>query len=353
MILTTAVALAVAPFTGVPAAPVTVNAYRVRVTSAEPSARPEVEIRTVAGVEDFRARSSIDGITFVGLAGTEYASRGPGQDGSVLRNLFATRPDAAPAPFDRYNALVAYVLAQSRGGQLTLTATTLAGRAAWRAEVEFPANECAGLSPRRVRIWLARRTHLPLRVVERTQADGRIRLVTTYAYSRLNHRPPAATFRPPPLGPTPFRANRGFIRAAPANASGPLPYIPRLPEVLPTGFDLAISGWARRSSVTGAEGSIAPHPWLFAATFTRGQERIEVTQRVSRQDWPDDPFGGECAPLKTEPVTINGITATYGVGQNTVAHLYWRDGSLLYTVSGPYPRDDLVTIAASLRKLGS
>lgn len=353
MILLPAVALAAAPFSGVPVAPVTIETYQVRVATSEPSARPEIEIRTVDGAEEYRIRTPIDGFTITGFAGTEYTSRTEGQDGSVTRNMFAAQPDAAPAPFDRYGALTSYVVARARGGQLTLAATTLGGRAAWRAEVDLPANECAGLTPRRVRIWLARRTLLPLRVVERTRADQRVRLVTTYTYSRFNHRPPSAPFAPPPLGPAPLRINRGFLRTAPARASGPLPYIPRLPSVLPAGFELAVSGWARRSGVTGAEGSIASLPWLFAASYRNGLDRIDVTQRVSTKDWLDDPFGGECQPLTTEPVMINGIAATYGIGQNTVPHLYWRDGPLLYTVSGPYPRDDLVTIAASLRKLGS
>jgi hypothetical protein len=123
--------------------------------------------------------------------------------------------------------------------------------------------------------------------------------------------------------------------------------------VLPQGFDLAIAGWAPRSGITGPEGSIGRYPWLFAATYRRGQERIDVTQRASRRDWPDDPFGGECQPLRTEAVQIGSLTGTFGIGQNTVPHVYWRDGSLLYTVSGPYPRDDLVAIAASLRPLGT
>jgi hypothetical protein len=114
-----------------------------------------------------------------------------------------------------------------------------------------------------------------------------------------------------------------------------------------------VSGWARRSGITGPEGSIPAFPWLFAARYRRGQEHIDVTQRLARagEDWPVDPFGSECQPLRTENVTIGTVTATYGIGENTVPHLFWRDGPLLYTVSGPFPKDDLVAIAASLRRV--
>ena len=345
-----ALALAV-PFAGVPATPpIVVDSYRV---VAQPRQGP-AETVTIKGADRFRVRSVDGRLTFldVGRAGTERIAATPTGDGSILRNQFAAQPDGfARTGFERYQSPVAYILGQARGGALTLSPVTLTGRAALRAEVDIPANDCAGLPARRVRVWLSQRTLLPLRVVERAQSNGRIVDATNYTYRLLNAPLPAATFAPPPVGRRPFRSNDRFIRTSPAAASGPLPYVPRLPSVLPPGFTLAISGWAPRSGITGPEGSIAPFPWLFAATYRRGQERIEVTQRVATRNWPADPFGGECQPLRTEAVTINGLSATYGTGQSTVPHLYWRDGPLLYTVSGPYSRDDLIAIAASLQKV--
>lgn len=347
-----AVALA-ASFAGIPTAPpILADSYRV---IAQPRFGP-ADIVTIRGPEDFRVRSVAGRETFVdvGRDGTERVGATATGDGSLLRNRFAAQPDGFPRNgFERYQSLVSYVLGQARGGAATLTATTAAGRAALRADVDMPANDCAGLPRRTIRVWLSRRTLLPLRVVERATSNGRVVDATNYTYTRINAPLPAATFAPPPIGRRPFRGNDRFIRTAPAHAAGPLPYIPRLPSVLPPGFTLAVSGWAPRSAVTGAEGSIAPFPWLFAASYRRGQERIDVTQRVATRNWPDDPFGGECQPLRTERVQIGSITGTFGTGQNTVPHVYWRDGRLLYTVSGPYPRDDLVTIAASLRKLGT
>lgn len=353
MSIAAAVIALAAPFTGVPATPpLVVDSYRV---VAQPQQGSD-ETATVKAPGRFRIRSVFGRETFldVGRGGTERIAATPTGDGSLFRNQFAAQPDGFPRTgIERYQSLVAYILGQVRGGTLTLTPVTLAGRAALRTDVDMPANDCAGLPPRTVRVWLSQRTLLPLRVVERAKSNRRIVDATSYAYRLINAPLPAGTFVPPPIGRRPFRTNDRFTRTSPAAAAGPLPYTPRVPAVLPEGFALAISGWAPRSGHTGAEGSIAPFPWLFAATYRRGQERIEVTQRVSKTDWPDDPFGGECQPLQTEAVTVNGVAATYGTGQNTVPHVYWRGGPLLYTVSGPYSRDDLIAIAASLHKLGS
>ncbi len=350
----TAVAIALAaPFTGVPATPpLVVNSYRV---VALPRLGP-ADTSTIKAPDRFRIRSVFGRDVFldIGRGGTERVARTSTGDGSLFRNQLTAQPDGfARTGFERYESLVAHVLGQARGGTLTLMPVTITGKAALRTQVDLPANDCAGLPPRTVRIWLSQRTLLPLRVVERAKSNRRIVDSINYTYRLINAPLPAKTFAPPPIGSHPFRTDDLFTRSSPAAAAGPLPYTPRVPAVLPDGFARATSGWAPRSGTTGAEGSIPPFAWLFAATYRRGQERIEVTQRVSKKDWPDDPFGGECQPLQTEPVTVNGVPATFGVGQNTVPHIYWRDGSLLYTVSGPYPRDDLIAIAASLHKVGA
>jgi hypothetical protein len=350
----TVAALALAtPFTGVPAAPpLIVDSYR---TVAEFGDR-NAETVTITSPERFRFRSFIGQEFFLAVAngGTERVAGTPTGDGAVFRNQFAAQPDAFPrSGFDRYQSLVSHVVSQSRGGTLTLAPTSLAGNAALRVDVPALANDCAGVPSRTVRIWLSARTLLPLRVVERQTSNGAIIASANYGYRLINSPLPTGTFAPPPVGARPFRANDHFARTTPLTAAGPLPYTPRVPTVLPSGFTLATSGWAPRSAITGPEGSIGRFPWLFAATYRRGQERIDVTQRVSRTDWPDDPFGIECATFATEQVTVNGVTATFATGEATVPHLYWRDGPLLYTVSGPYPKDDLVAIAASLTKVGA
>jgi hypothetical protein len=346
-----ALALA-APFTGTPAAPpVVADSYRVRIEVTGEGA----ERATIAAPGRLRFRTLGRPVFLeVTRGGTTFVGRAEFGSGSILRGNFAAQPDGALlSGFPRHDLLVSYVVAQARAGALPLTASSVGGRAAWRADVGLPANDCAGLAAQSVRVWLSQRTLYPLRVEERVASTHRLRRVTTYAYSGIGAAVPARVFAPPALGPRPFVTNNRFTRTSPRAAAGPLPYTPRLPSLVPPGFRLAMAGWAPRGSVTGPEGSIPARPWLFAALYRRGQEYISVTQRVSRRDWPDDPFGGECQPLFTEPVTINGVAATYGIGQSTVPHLYWRDGPLLYTVSGPFPKDDLIAIAASLRTLGS
>lgn len=52
--------------------------------------------------------------------------------------------------------------------------------------------------------------------------------------------------------------------------------------------------------------------------------------------------------MRSERASVNGVPATYGIGETIVSHLYWREGNLLLTVSGPFPKADLVRIAESL-----
>jgi hypothetical protein len=213
------------------------------------------------------------------------------------------------------------------------------------------ANDGAGLATGTLTVSLDRRTLLPLEVRE---VRGRRRSGTRYSYSRVRARLPDRVFAAPRLRPRPERVDYGFRRAAPAHASGPLSYVPLLPDALPRGYKLAVSGWAPRGQRTGAEGSIAPHRELFAAVYRRGFERIDVTQRLARRGgWPDSPFGAECIFHFRERTRVGNVAAWYGAGPETTPHLYWRAGRLLHTVSGPYPKETLVRIAESLRPLGS
>jgi len=80
----------------------------------------------------------------------------------------------------------------------------------------------------------------------------------------------------------------------------------------------------------------------------RGAERIVVTQRAGRADWPNDPFGYECAAVRISPAMVGTTRADFGTAPDIAPHLLWRRGNLLYTVSGPLPKDALVRIAESL-----
>ena len=93
-------------------------------------------------------------------------------------------------------------------------------------------------------------------------------------------------------------------------------------------------------------------PQLFAAVYRRGFERIDVTQRLAEpRGWSVDPFGAECVFQYSERATIRGARGWYGIGPDTTPHLFWRQGRVLYTVSGPYAKRDLLAIANSLQRV--
>jgi hypothetical protein len=283
--------------------------------------------------------------------GTRYWAAAGSFAGRVERNTYAARPDGYS------NSLVLtpgseFLLAKARAGRPSLKPVRLDNRAALRGDSHVRANECAGLGPGTLSVWLDRRTLLPLQVQD---VRGGRRFGTRYTLSRVRARLPNSVFAPPRVERGAQRVDQGFRRTSPAAASGPLSYVPLMPTALPRGYELAVSGWARRGSRLGPEGSIAPHRDLFAAVFRRGFERIEITQRLASGSggWPVSPFGAECVFHFTERARVGGAAATYGAGPQTVPHLYWRSGRLLHTISGAYPKATLVAIAESLRPLGS
>ncbi len=330
------------PFAGGPVPSTAVDSFRVTVRA--PSG---VESIAWQAPESLAARLP-DG-DLVEANGTLYVSSEGGR-GYVERRRFAARPDGDVEP-DLARGIHEFVLAHARGGRRKLVETALQGRPAYKAAVPLRANECAGLRAGRATIWLDRETLLPLRLVE--EHAGQPTWIWSYRYDDLNVRLPESTFSPPELGKKPLREDIGFVRAAPARAAGRLSYTPSLPTVLPPGFELAVSGWARKSGSTGPEGSNRPSRELFAAVFRRGWEAIEVTQRLAAPPWTSDPFGYECGFEHIEKAKVGPATATYGAAPEIVPHLYWRQGRLLFTVSGPFPKADLVAIASSLRPLGS
>ena len=279
--------------------------------------------------------------------GTTIFGRETGFAGEIVRRTFAARPEGFPLA-EELTPYRQFVLAQARAGKRRLLRATVGGRPAWKTWFLVQANECAGLPRRGVTLWLSRRTLLPLRVVVRWR--GRV-LTTRFSYRALN-RVPSSDFRPPPLGARPVRSDQGFRRTSPAEAARHLSYRPMLPTVLPPAFRRAVSGWAPRSGVTGPEGSMPRRPQLFAAVYRRGFERIDVTQRLAElRGWSVDPFGAECVFQYSERATIRGARGWYGIGPDTTPHLFWRQGRVLYTVSGPYAKRDLLAIANSLQRV--
>lgn len=267
--------------------------------------------------------------------------------GAVVRRTFPAAPDGYTL-FDLIDPSLETLLGRARTGTLVLRPSRLGGVATLRGRVRLGPNDCAGLRGGVRTIDLDPATLLPVRV--RTSRAGARTAVLGLDYFAVNRALPARAFRATGAGGSDvFRADQGFRRTSPPAAARNLPYAPELPTVLPAGFALAVSGWAPRSGITGAEGSIPARPSLFAAVYARGWERIELTQRRAvGGDWPGDPFGGECRPLSSRTVSIDGVPATFALGPETGPHLYWREGPVLHTLSGPYPADVLVAAAASL-----
>jgi hypothetical protein len=278
--------------------------------------------------------------------GTRWYGASASGSGVVERRIFPARPDGYS-----YSELVLapteFVLARARAGRLRLRAARAGGRAAWRApRVFLHANDCAGLRAGTLEVWLDRETLLPLRVVERR---GRRAFRQTFRYERVGGSLPARDFARPRLGRRPRVESFGFVRTTPAAAAHRLSYAPLLPRTVPSGFRLAVSGWAPRSQRTGPEASNPRYRHLFAAVYRRGFERLDVTQRLAgRRGWIGDPFGRECEFQFGERVRVGGRAARYGIGPNIPPHVYWRDGRLLLTVSGALAKRELLAVAASL-----
>ncbi|HMN99489.1 MAG TPA: hypothetical protein PKD59_08755 [Miltoncostaeaceae bacterium] len=305
----------------------------------------------VGGPDRFAARPLAGEIGPLGSLVVNRGLRTEFLDGSGIRiaRTFPAAPDGAGL-WQLLSPSSDTLLARVRGGTASLTPARFAGRASLRGTVRLGGNDCAGLRGGVRTIDLDRATLLPLRV--RTQRAGARAEVVTVAPRALNRPVPAAAFRlAGPIRAGDPRLDQGFRRTSPAAAARNLPYAPALPSAaaVPGGFALAVSGWAPRTETTGAEGSIPPGRSLFQAVYARGWERVELTQRASGgRGWPADPFGVECGRLTTTRVTVDGIPATFGIGPEIAPHLFWRDGAVLHTVSGPFPAATLIQIAESL-----
>ena len=272
-------------------------------------------------------------------------SRSAGGGTSVVRT-YPAAPDGY-AVLDLIDPSLDTFLNRARTGTTTLRAARVGAVATLRGTIRLGPNDCAGLRGGARTIDIDSGTLLPVRIITRRAGSPtttlRIRVVRTTSV-------PEAALAPLRLRGDVFRDDQGFRRTTPAAAARNLPYTPELPAALPDGFTLAVSGWAPRSGITGAEGSIPPRPSLFAAVYARGWERIELTQRraAGTRDWAGDPFAGECRPLSEKAVTVKRAPATYAVGPETGPHLYWREGTVLHTLSGPFPAETLVAVADSL-----
>ena len=289
---------------------------------------------------------TVGGLTMLGLF--PQPERGQSE---LVRRGYAARPDAYSYVGARFGEPVDVAVARARSGALRLAAGRYGRRPAWRTRVALPPNDCAGLPRGAASFWLDRATLLPLEI--RWQRGRRLNERVSVRYRALNRRVPRAYFRRPALGRRPLRRDQAFVRTSPSAADRRVSYDAELPASLPRGFSLAVAGWAPRSGRTGPETSNPRYAQLFAAVYRRGWERIDVTQRLAGgRGWLSNPFGFECGIVREQQVDVGAVRATYGEGPEIVPHLYWREGNVLHTISGPLPRAELVAIAESLERVG-
>jgi hypothetical protein len=271
----------------------------------------------------------------------------PGERASIIRRRYVAAPDGGSI----YDPLLvdglASLWARHRDGKPVFTKARVGGAPSLRARVPIARNACSG-DPSGVRIIdLQPRTLLPLRIT--TKLRGQRQEVTRYRYANLNRAQPRGAVRLGGGVGRPRIDNDGFRRTSPRAATARLGYTPSLPRDLPDGFRRKVSGWAPRGRMLGAEGTIPPRPKLFAALYARGVERIDLTiRRAAPGDWIGSPLGRECRPLSEAKTTVRGFPATYAISHEIPPHLYWREGRLLYTLVGPFPKETLREIAESM-----
>lgn len=269
---------------------------------------------------------------------------------SVDKRTYAGEPDGFQALDMTMPQMLYYALAKGRENASYLATTTFGGVPAYVASTRVPANDCAGLAKGVATIWIDTSTLAPLKYVEKRRKSL---LSERFTWTAVNPTLVASDFLPPARFKATTTTDFRFRRSSVATADARLPYTPQLPVTLPTGFALAETGWAAKSQATGPEASIEPQKNLFVAVYRRGFERISVTERVGNalgiDGWAhSDPFAGECSSVESTQTVVSGASATYARGVTIVPHLYWRRGGLLLTVSGPFPRADLVQVAESL-----
>jgi hypothetical protein len=306
-------------------------------------------------------------VKFSGTTSTEFYIEKKGMDlvgqgsrrgivsGVIGRRQFPAAPDGfrlfdMSQPF--HNA-AGSMLADHRAGTTVLAIDVVGGVSLLKGTAAVAANECGGLAAGTMTIWFDQTTLLPVKIAV---VRGSFTQTFTFAYSSINRRFASSVFAfiPARRRRTLEQSSDGFKRATVAKTDAMVPWRLKLPTSLPAGYSRAVLGYAPRSGRVGPEASIAPVRGYSAAVYSRGVERIEVTARratsTAAREWRDsDPFAGECADITIGDATVGGKPARFGQGPQFMPHLYWRDGGALYTVSGPFPKTELVRIAESFQ----
>ena len=279
-------------------------------------------------------------------------SFGEGLPGAV-RDLQVSRNAQQVTP-DGWSSLDAELMhwawpfiARVRSGTITLDRVTVGGRALLRGTIPLAANQCAGYGVGTRTIHLDPRTLVPVRILERRGRTVDLNATIT------SRRAQASDFARLRVVSRQSVRDEKYVRQTLAQANATATWPIAMPTALPAGFTMAALGTAPQGGYLGPEGSFPRSRGVFFAKWTYGLEVLDLTIRPARstltRDWDlSDPFGGECTTSTDSEVMVGPITAKYAQGENGSPRLWWRDGTTLYTLSGPFSAEQLATVARSL-----
>ncbi len=296
---------------------------------------------------DERTFTDIHANTERNASGVPAAARA----GFLARNVASTTPDGWSTLDAELMGYAWPLIARVRsGGQLLVT--TANGRRVLRGTVRLSANECAALARGVRTVDLDPATLVPRRITDRrggaVERDIRI---APRAVRAADVAPARVT------GRWQVRDDR-FTRQASAEAvAAAVAYPISMPSSVPAGFTLRHVGSAPLGGMLGPEGYMPRSRGVFFAKWANGLEVLDLTIRPARstltRDWDEnDPFGGECSASSQRDVQVGSATAHYAVGEFGSPRLWWRDGTTLYTLSGPFSAEQLAAVASSLVGVG-
>jgi hypothetical protein len=270
-----------------------------------------------------------------------------GRNAQLARNVATVAPDGWSWLDADVMGYAWPLVSRVRSGGRLLHATS-GGRRVLRGTIRLAANECAALERGVRTVDLDPATLVPRRVVDRRGGEVERDLRILPRRVRAADTAPGRT-----IGRVAVRDDRFVRRASAADVAADVAWPISMPASVPAGFVLAHVGHGARGGRLGPEGYMPQSRGVFFAKWTHGLEAIDFTIRPAHgtlvDDWDDnDPFGGECSFAATSEVAVGSATAKYAVGEFGSPRLWWRDGTTLYTLSGPFSAEQLATIARSL-----
>jgi hypothetical protein len=284
----------------------------------------------------------------------ESASMGAGLFGSERTGLAPGLPDPGPTSFILERDLGAVVRAFLAARQAQVEEIRYLGRQAWRVDLPVRPNAIYADADR-FSITVDQATGLPVRVLE-TLREERTRELRVEDL-RLDRPLPADAFtlRFPP-GVEVARTDYGFQRLPLEQVPAAVGYAPLVPDWLPDSYSLSDVAVARHAPPTGSEAGNPPSQDVVSLAYRRGfDELLVTTRRAGEADWDDPLATGEgfvdhAEEIPVEQGALAGADAEVLLAPRAVPHLWAVAGGLVVTVSGDASRDELVRMAASLRR---